>query len=153
MAKTYADEAKILEKIALSKKNTSRHTKKPSLKVGLLEQAAKGYENAGRNWVLEANQNKEYPRRVQYARLNAMNDYGLAKKIRGEISKGSLEGQVFGAASILSLLGALFFMSFNLTGNSIGNLTNENLLIYWAGIGLFILGLVFAFVFLKNKKK
>jgi len=150
MVRTYVDEAKILEKMAFSKKNASKKTKNVSLRNILLEDAAKRYENAGRNWVLEANQNKQYHRKVQYARLNAMNDYGLAKKIRGEINKANLEGQVFAIVSIISLASALFFTSLNLSGYATGSLANDTSLM---GIVLFVLGLVFAFIFFKKKKK
>lgn len=153
MAKNYAEEAKRLEKAALLKKNASRSMKDIPRRKILLEQVARLYETAVRDWALEAKQNSTYPRKERYARLNAINDYGLAKKIREEINEIGLERQVFGIVSIISFLGALFFISFNLTGNSIGNLNNENLSLYWIGTGLFVLGLVFAFMFFKNKKR
>lgn len=153
MAKNYAEEAKRLEKAALLKKNASRSVKDTHRKRILMEQAARLYETAVRDWALEAKQNSAYHRKERYARLNAVNDYGLARKIREEINEIGLERQVFGIVSIISFLGALFFISFNLTGNSIGNLSNENLSLYWIGIGLFVLGLVFAFMFFKNKKE
>ena len=52
--------------------------------------------------------------------------------------------------SILALLGALFFVSFNLTGAAIGDLTDDNFSLI--GSALFFLGLIFAFIFLKKKK-
>ncbi len=154
MATTPADEAKRLARLGDNKRNAARYTKNSSKKQTFLEDAAKKYEDTGKNWLKEAAQNLNYPRRVDSAKGNASYYYGLAKRIREGIHKEkSLEGQVFGIASIISFLGALFFLSFNLTGNSIGNFTNEDLSLYWAGIGMTILGLVFAFVFLKLRKK
>jgi hypothetical protein len=155
MEKSPADDAKMLEKLAFSKKNAAQHTKNIPIKISLLEAAATRYENAGRNWLKEAVQNMAYPRRVESAKLNAGYDYGLARKIRKMIRESNeggneLERQLYAGVSIISLVSALFFTSFNLSGYAIGSLANDASLL---GIVLFIVGLVFAFVFFRSKKK
>ena len=52
--------------------------------------------------------------------------------------------------SIGSLIGALFFFSFSITGNAIGNLDldNSNLI----GLILFAFGLIFSLLYFKSKK-
>jgi hypothetical protein len=150
MAKTPADEAKMFEKLAFSKRSAARHTKNVPLRVSLLEEAAKRYESAGARWFREAVQYKEYPRRVKSARLNASYDYGLAKDIRKTIRESNLEKEVFAIASIISLVSALFFTSINLSGHATSSLASDSSLL---GIVLFVLGLVFAFIFFRSKKK
>lgn len=53
-------------------------------------------------------------------------------------------------AAIVFLLGALIFISSNLTGYAILN-TNQDTL-KWVGVILFIIGLIFAIVYLKSKE-
>ena len=72
------------------------------------------------------------------------------RKLASAANARSLERYVGAALSILSLAAALFFISLNATGNSIGNLSRDGLSLL--GIGLFILGLM-AFVFFKSRKK
>ena len=61
-----------------------------------------------------------------------------------------LERSLFSAASIMSLLGSLFFISFNLTGNVSGISERDSSLM---GIILFVSGLIFTFIFFRNKKR
>ncbi|MDO8528878.1 MAG: hypothetical protein Q7S06_03230 [Nanoarchaeota archaeon] len=58
---------------------------------------------------------------------------------------------IFVTLSIVFLIGSLFFISFSLTGNAIVDLSSDNLTL--VGIGLFILGLVFAFFYIQEKKR
>jgi len=74
----------------------------------------------------------------------------IRDKINSLRSGKSLERNLFAFASIISLIGALFFISFNATGNSIGNLSKNNLSLL--EIGLFAFGLI-AFIFFKSRKK
>jgi hypothetical protein len=61
--------------------------------------------------------------------------------------KGGLEGTV----AVVGLVGGLFFLSNNITGNAIGNLTLKNSILI--GAGLIIVGLIGAFLLVKNKRK
>lgn len=79
----------------------------------------------------------------------------IEERVKEKIRKLSwtgkrLERGLFSAASIISLLGALFFTFLNLSGYATGSLAKDTSLI---GIVLFILGLVFAFVFFKRNKR
>jgi tetratricopeptide (TPR) repeat protein len=62
----------------------------------------------------------------------------------------SLDRMIYGIVSIAALSCALFLVSFNLTGNSIGNLSGSDLPLF--GVALFFFGLIF-FVFFKARKK
>jgi len=150
MLNNYSGEALRLEKLALSKKNASKNMKNLPQKVNTLEQAARMYEVAVKNWLLEAKENSLYPRKEKYAQKNASHDYGLAKRLREEIREQSLEAQIFGIIAIISLATSLFFTSFNLSGYATGSLSGDASIL---GIVLFVLGLVFAFVFFRKKNK
>jgi hypothetical protein len=56
----------------------------------------------------------------------------------------------FAILSITSLLAALGFVSMSLTGNAVGGLGQSDS--RWMGLCFFICGLVFSFIYLKNKK-
>ena len=64
--------------------------------------------------------------------------YGLEKKF------------VFAFLSVITLISALLFVSFGLTGNTILGLTETNF--RWIGICLFACGLTFAFLYFRKKK-
>ena len=53
--------------------------------------------------------------------------------------------------SILGIIGGLFFLSSNITGNAIGSLSNSSASII--GATLFIIGLSFGYFLLRNKRK
>lgn len=131
--------------------------------------AMKNYLTAAQYRVSQAN-SEISPRIIKDALTNAINDYENAirltssyevkDKIRGKISnvermlyatKNTPRISSFAILAIISLVGALFFVSFNITGNAIGELSYDNVSLI--GTGLFILGLVFAFVFFKGKEK
>jgi hypothetical protein len=67
------------------------------------------------------------------------------------IEKLSQRRSFFSLLSIIFLIASLFFVSFRLTGNAIVNLSSDNLTL--AGTGLFVLGLVFAFFYIQEKKR
>lgn len=152
---TYADRAKLFRERAALKYNKARYVSKPDLKTAFLKEAHHLYIEAVEEWNQEADSNKQYPRIVKFANLNAEHDYELAQKIQKQIrgaDKGGLEKKTFFAiASIIAFVGALFSVSFNLTGYAMGALSYEK--IFLAGSILFILGLVFAFLFLRSKNK
>ena len=67
-----------------------------------------------------------------------------------ERARSGLEKKfIFPILAIATLVIALFFVSFNLTGYAIGGLTQNNSTLL--GISLFILGMVFAFFYFKGK--
>lgn len=85
--------------------------------------------------------------RMRLTRLNPPKN--LVRMVQ-EADKRILEGRIYAAASIICLIGSLFFVSFNLTGNSIGDLNKGDFSLL--GIGLFVIGLM-AFILFKSKKK
>lgn len=60
-----------------------------------------------------------------------------------------LEGKVSAAAAITGIMGGIFFLSSNLTGNVVGNLNQSSS--NFIGIGLFLVGLVGALYYFKKK--
>lgn len=64
--------------------------------------------------------------------------------------KKSLEQRVSGATAILGIASSLFFLSSNVTGNAIGNLSKSSE--SWLGIILFVIGLIGAVGYFKSKK-
>lgn len=66
--------------------------------------------------------------------------------------KGNLEGRfalVLPIITVVSLMGALFFISLNLTGNVVGNVSSLGN--HWLGLGLFALGILFAMLYFGRK--
>jgi hypothetical protein len=78
-----------------------------------------------------------------------LNEFKKSEK-RDNYLKGLKKYSVFPFLSIGSLLGALIFSSFSLTGYVVGQLTYDNS--RWVGVVLFMMGLVFAFCHFKSKK-
>ncbi len=64
-------------------------------------------------------------------------------------SRKSLETTISATAAIIGILGGLFFLSSNITGNVIGNLTNSTS--NWIGAELFIFGLISAFTYFRKR--
>ncbi|GAI85504.1 unnamed protein product [marine sediment metagenome] len=70
---------------------------------------------------------------------------------RGKIKPSRLERRLgFAIAAMISLVGALFFSVFSLTGSVIQGLNESNS--RWIGIILFVVGLVFTFLYNRTKK-
>jgi hypothetical protein len=65
-------------------------------------------------------------------------------------SKSRLEGNVTSVLSIVTLLAGIFFLSSNITGNAIADLSINTT--SFLGAGLLIVGLVAGFFWLKNRK-
>ncbi len=149
---TPADEAKKFERFANSKKFASRSARNISIRNSLLEKAAEGYENARKYWLQEAEQNSSYPRKVHYAEQNAKHNYELAEQVKRKIyeEESGLQKRLFGLLSITALLIAFVLVSFNLTGNVIGNISLNDT--RWIGVCFFLCGLVLAFIYLRKKK-
>lgn len=162
MAKDPIEEIRLLE----SKARGYHLGKRPAKAVG-------SYESAGDKSIVEARKygdSKENRRKVSSLLLRAKNNYESAQElmkkedqveIKGKISSvqnkiedlesGGLEKKfIFPILAIATLVAALFFVSFNLTGYAIGGLTQNNSTLL--GISLFILGMIFAFFYFRNKK-
>jgi hypothetical protein len=61
-----------------------------------------------------------------------------------------LQKNIVALITITFLSISLFFVSSNLTGFAISNLSNSN--VQWIGFGFFVVGLIFAFVYFRKKK-
>lgn len=74
-----------------------------------------------------------------------------AERIRKKfgVHTGGLENAA-ATASIVGVLGGIFFLSANITGNAIANMTNSTS--NFLGAGLLIIGLVSGFFWIKGKK-
>ncbi len=76
-------------------------------------------------------------------------------KQKGNLGNSKLEKminqrRVVALITITFLSISLFFVSSNLTGFAISNLSNTN--VQWMGFGFFVIGLIFAFVYFRKKK-
>ena len=99
-------------------------------------------------------------RRLTKALENESKRYGLAdsfikkdaekvkKFITGHETKKSLEKAIF-TTTIIGLIVGIFFLSPNLTGNAISNLTNQTSNII--GGGLFVIGIIGGLMWFKNR--
>jgi len=113
--------------------------KQTGTKKGLIK-AAGAYEKAG-SFIEAANAYKKA----------GMTDKEISDTIeehRKRKFRSKLETTA-ATSSIISLLGGIFFLSSNLTGNVIGNMTNSTS--NWIGGILFAVGLIGAFVYFKKK--
>jgi len=110
------------------------------------------YRHAGDMWIRARNSKKAiqmYEGAIKFAHSEQVGKK-MEERIRGLYGNGKrLEGRVYAIASIISLIGALFFTSLNLSGYATGSLASDTSLM---GIVLFILGLI-TFVFFKSRKK
>jgi hypothetical protein len=95
-----------------------------------------------------------YHKAEEYAPYSSVReDIGkrLGKRIKKPEEYSPIERKVLPVIAIGSLLVSLFFVSSSLTGNAIAELNQDNS--RWVGICFFICGLIFSFVYLRNKKK
>jgi len=110
------------------------------------------YQRAAEQWKKIGKRNKaleDYRNSLEYAWRPG--DKERLQKIIDEIYQSKSRRGLFSILSIVFLLASLFFVSFSLTGNAIANLSADNMTL--AGTGLFILGLVFAFFYIQEKRK
>lgn len=88
-------------------------------------------------------------------KVNGMNTQAVNEEIRrlerlkAERSKKHGLENTLTTTAIISLLGGIFFLSNNITGNAIGNMTNLTFNII--GVGLLIIGLIAGFFWLKKR--
>lgn len=151
MGKNYKVIAKKYEEKAHYIDRCSVKSRKDEITFG---QVSKMYKLAGDAWDL-AGDLKKAKECYNNAKINAYNK-NEEKILSHKIAKLSLKTKKTGIekylsfSAIICFIGAVFFLSFNLTGNVVGELTYEgsNLV----SLSLFFLGLVFAFFYFKNKK-
>lgn len=150
----------ILEKQKKATKPRVEHRKIPGrIEVKDLSkyhsEASRLYKNAAELWSSGENYQRaiaDYKLAYQYAWGEAERE-NLKKRV---INLQKLGGRVerraaFATVAIVSLIGALLSVSLNLTGYAVGALGYEDISL--VGTALFILGLVFAFLFVKSKNK
>jgi hypothetical protein len=128
-------EAGEYNKAADSAPHTSTIGMRSLKKAGRYEELAKAYDSIAENYAQRGN--KELASRFE---INA-------RKIR---QKG-LEKKLMGFVSGLALIGSLFFLSTNVTGNVIADFTTRTT--SFLGAGLLIVGLIAGFFWLKSGKK
>ncbi len=75
----------------------------------------------------------------------------VQKKREETLKKKGLEGKIMGFSSLLIGTIGLGMISFNITGNSISNLTQNNTKVI--GTIFLALGIISAFFYFKNKEK
>ena len=105
----------------------------------------KGYEvNAAAREAYEQNKlrDKKFDARHQ-DRKDKTRDYLLRARKEKNLATVSATASIFGLA------GSIFFLSANITGNAIGNMTNSSTNIF--GLSLFFVGLVSALVYFKKR--
>jgi hypothetical protein len=110
------------------------------------------YENAAEEWKKTGKTNQaleDYRKSAEYAW--SPGDRDRLTQIVEKLSQPNRPRSLFPVLSSVFLLSSLFFISFSLTGNAIADLSKENLTL--TGTGLFILGLVFAFFYIQEKKR
>ena len=110
------------------------------------------YEKAAQEWAKTGKINQaveDYKNSKEYAWRPG--DKDRLSQIIKKLSQSKPRRSLFSVLSIVFLLSSLFFVSFSLTGNAIASLSKDNLTL--AGTGLFVLGLVFAFFYVQEKKR
>jgi hypothetical protein len=112
--------------------------------IDIYSEAASLYYNASANFDLDKKEQKDYLN--SSSRVNGYIDR-LEKVKRG--TWHGLEGKTSTAALIIGIIGGIFFLTPNFTGNAISDLnqTSTNFI----GIGFFILALIAAFFYSKRK--
>ena len=110
-------------------------------RMNLLNEAKEIYECA----------KNQYPLNEKEKRVNLDSKINYIESLIQEEKNATRSVKYWGVFSITFLLSALIFTSFSLTGYSIGGLVENNF--RFIGTGLFILGLIFAFLHFKMKGK
>jgi len=153
MAEQYAEKARLAD----------RRSAEGLKGVPTQGEVSRSYEITGDAYVTEKNPKdalKNYQKAFEYAYNKKIKDrietkmrkaQPLPDSKKSKRKKGGLERRLgFATLAIATLVIALFFVSFNLTGYVIGKLAQNHLTLL--GISLFILGLIFAFFYFRKKK-
>jgi len=144
-----AKEERYVEELSRKKNKTSEQIDEMAeefLKIGNL------YKQSWESNKLKkvANKKKAWQNYSQSLKFASDKQKSRIKKELKEVEGGLEKGLVFAFLSMAFLLSALFFSIFSLTGYSIRGLAEESFRL--GGVALFVLGLVFAFFYFKNKK-
>jgi len=133
-------------RIAQAKTLTSKNNENYS-SAGLLYESAGELKSAINSYksLLEKYTQYEQPYAVPIARAKISE---LEKKIEAQDNR--IKRKLSIAASIFSILGGLFFLSPNLTGNAISNMTTQTA--SWIGAVLIIIGIIALYFLMKAKK-
>jgi LPXTG-motif cell wall-anchored protein len=136
-----------------AKKSIANRTGPPQVDViKKFSAAATLYEQQGEKGdaISVLNEAKEYLGRQG----RGSGDSELRERINKRLNDLGYPGQRrhrgFAYLAIVSFLGALIFISLNLTGHVVENSTSQNFT--FAGMGFFMVGLVFVFLYFKKKK-
>lgn len=128
------------------------------VKAGQLDKAIQLYEKYGSRCEEVARESAELGKsemaESQYGEATkAYRNAGRLKRVLGgefkPMSKPSKLEMVGVITAIIGVVGGLFFLSYNLTGNVIGSLNQNSS--NWIGGVLFLIGLVGAFVYFRRK--
>jgi len=122
-------------------------------KAGLYDDASDSYSVASEAYDLAfANglETSDEKRSETYARDQQHRVEQLASQQRNK-GKRDLTSRLTPAVATLGLLSGIFFLSNNITGNAIANMTTKTT--SFLGAGLLIVGLVAGFFWLKSRKK
>lgn len=150
-----AEEVKAYKEEAAAKRGGRRVSEKTSLgykKAGELYEKVNAFDRAESNYKDAVKYAPEKDKgELRKKLLEVQEKKKETSKLFHKMEMGGLEkSSVLAALAIGSFVIALFFISFSLTGYAIGELTQENF--GWISTSLFILGLVFAFFYFKNKE-
>jgi len=134
----------------LSKAINYEYAAKQRLSAREPRKAAKDFLSAAKYYDLVAKKDKEQP---DYYLAQAEDCRKNAERVHSVISGNwhGLEGKASGITTIVGIIGGLFFLSSNFTGNVIGNMTNSTSNIF--GAALLIVGLVGGFYWVNNRKR
>ena len=150
-AQDFESKARYLSKDDLQSAFDYAHAAKLRTETGEIGKAIRDYEKAASFYNKIANEFSQDTHGREKFTVDAAKYQKCAERLK-KLSKGEwhgLEGRITAVVSAISLLGGLFFLSSNLTGNVIGNMTN--LTSNWIGGILFAIGLIGAFFYFKNK--
>jgi len=142
-ARKYEEEAFRMEQLEYKSKSKSKRLSDAYLKAGEEYEKNGFFERAFSN----------YKDALKFA--SKQDEYEIKRRINNlegrPLKKGELERQLgLAIPAIISFLVALCFISFNLTGNTIGEISqnNSNLI----SVVLFVTGMIFSFFYFKNQK-
>jgi len=122
------------------------HAARQYVKAGEIKKAIRDYNRAYFGFVESYNQTGD-DRFLKY-RSECDRQIDRLVKVKKRRWHG-LEGKAAVAAAIIGIVGGLFFLSSNITGNAIGSSTVSNSI----GAIFLVVGLVAGFFWLKSKKK
>jgi hypothetical protein len=119
-------------------------------KAGKFGKAIKSLQKLKKAVMEKGSEYDKSPEKFEEIDSNISRLEGLESKLRN-IRERRLTGKVLPAMASVALLSGIFFLSSNITGNAIVDLTTKTT--SFLGAGLLIIGLIAGFFWLKAKKK